>query len=75
MTASPASRSQIAALQTQPTLAKSLPHADMEAIASSPRLQGQGGGRGLSGQPPANGTRRRRDKTWQKLPRANSSIR
>ena len=46
MTASPASRSQIAALQTQPTLAKSLPHADMEAIASPPRLPGPGRGTG-----------------------------
>ena len=33
-------------MQTLPTLAKSLPHADMEAIASPPRLLRPGRGKG-----------------------------
>ncbi len=42
----------IPALQTPAPLAKSRSHADMGTHASPLRLQGPGGGRGLSGKPP-----------------------
>ena len=52
MPAATVEMTQIPALQTPPPLAKSLPHADMEAIASPLRPPGPGRGKGAIRQDP-----------------------